>query len=61
MPHCPDCDVEMTEVEHTATPARSEGILIGTGGGLKATLGLSGAELTAYACAECGLVRFYAE
>jgi predicted nucleic-acid-binding Zn-ribbon protein len=51
----------MQETAHTATPQRGEGILIGTGGGIKATLGFDGHELTAYVCSECGLVRFYAE
>lgn len=60
---CPDCGVEMGEVDfrmsnayqpHVKLPERSEGIL--------GSLGVKERrDVTAFMCPDCGLLRFYAD
>ena len=59
-PACPDCAVSMEAVEHV-TSYSGDGIKIQDGGGVLSALDLDGTYLAAYACPECGLVRFYAD
>lgn len=62
-PRCPDCDVQMGEVDFQMSnayhpkvklPERSEGIL--------GSLGVKERrDVSTFTCPECGLLRFYAD
>jgi hypothetical protein len=60
MPSCPDCEVEMDEVDHKST-YDGESLRIDTAGGILGAINLRTDYLQCYVCPECGLARFYAE